>query len=102
MAQGLPASRTLKDLPLKPGHLKRYKDLARLVIKYSDAPTVRMAGVGPAPEPEGVTKEEEAKAESLAKDLEGMGPTFVKLGQLLSTRPDLLPEPYLIALSRLQ
>jgi predicted unusual protein kinase regulating ubiquinone biosynthesis (AarF/ABC1/UbiB family) len=102
LAQSLPAPRGLKDLPLKPGHLKRYKDLARLVIKYSDAPGVRMAGVGPTPEPEGVTKDEEAKAESLARDLESMGPTFVKMGQLLSTRPDLLPEPYLVALARLQ
>lgn len=31
-----------------------------------------------------------------------MGPTFVKIGQLLSSRPDLLSEPYLKALSRLQ
>jgi len=31
-----------------------------------------------------------------------MGPTFVKLGQLLSTRADLLPPVYLEALSRLQ
>ena len=102
MAQGLPASRALKDLPLKPGHLKRYKDLARLIIKYSDAPSVRLAGVGPTPEPEGGAKDEEAKAEELANDLESMGPTFVKMGQLLSTRPDLLPEAYLTALSRLQ
>ena len=34
--------------------------------------------------------------------LERMGPTFVKLGQLLSTRADLLPQPYLDALARLQ
>ncbi len=40
--------------------------------------------------------------EELASDLEALGPTFVKLGQLLSTRADLLPEPYLDALSRLQ
>lgn len=40
--------------------------------------------------------------EELANDLETLGPTFVKLGQVLSTRPDLLPEPYLIALARLQ
>jgi predicted unusual protein kinase regulating ubiquinone biosynthesis (AarF/ABC1/UbiB family) len=44
----------------------------------------------------------EGKPEHLAQDLEALGPTFVKLGQLLSTRPDLLPEPYLDALSRLQ
>ena len=43
-----------------------------------------------------------APPEELADDLEKMGPTFVKLGQLLSSRADLLPEPYLKALSRLQ
>ena len=38
----------------------------------------------------------------LADDLEAMGPTFIKLGQFLSTRTDLLPAPYVEALSRLQ
>jgi predicted unusual protein kinase regulating ubiquinone biosynthesis (AarF/ABC1/UbiB family) len=38
----------------------------------------------------------------LAKDLEALGSTFIKLGQILSTRPDLLSPPYLDALSRLQ
>jgi ubiquinone biosynthesis protein len=41
-------------------------------------------------------------ARRLVDDLEAMGPTFVKLGQLLSTRADLLPRAYLEALSRLQ
>src|ERR1700691_1332155 len=40
--------------------------------------------------------------EELADDLEKMGPTFIKFGQLLSSRADLLPEPYLKALARLQ
>src|SRR5207245_1191929 len=40
--------------------------------------------------------------EEVANDLEKLGATFIKLGQLLSTRGDLLPEPYLEALSRLQ
>src|SRR5690625_7645153 len=31
-----------------------------------------------------------------------MGPAFIKLGQLLSTRPDLLPRRYTEALSELQ
>ena len=44
----------------------------------------------------------ETSPEQLTDDLEAMGPTFVKLGQVLSSRPDLLPEPYLKALARLQ
>ena len=34
--------------------------------------------------------------------MEELGPTFVKLGQLLSTRPDLLPESYITELSALR
>ncbi len=34
--------------------------------------------------------------------LEELGPTYVKLGQVLSTRADLLPQPYIDELSRLQ
>ncbi len=34
--------------------------------------------------------------------LEELGPAFVKLGQVLSTRPDLLPPDYIIELSKLQ
>lgn len=34
--------------------------------------------------------------------LESLGPIFVKLGQVLSTRPDLLPPEYALELSRLQ
>ncbi|PVX49399.1 putative unusual protein kinase regulating ubiquinone biosynthesis (AarF/ABC1/UbiB family) [Balneicella halophila] len=40
--------------------------------------------------------------QELADDFRDMGPTFIKLGQMLSTRPDLLPKPYLVALAELQ
>ena len=40
--------------------------------------------------------------EELAEDLKNMGPTYIKLGQLLSTRPDLIPEHYMKALEALQ
>lgn len=43
----------------------------------------------------------DAAPSELADDLEAMGPTYVKLGQILSSRPDLLPEAYIKALSRL-
>lgn len=34
--------------------------------------------------------------------LEELGPTFVKFGQILSMRPDALPEPFILELRRLQ
>ena len=40
--------------------------------------------------------------EDFARDLEALGPTFVKVGQALSTRPDFVPAPYVAALERMQ
>src|SRR4051795_13758695 len=49
------------------------------------------------------TEAEEAEhAQGFASALEELGPCFIKLGQLLSTRPDLLPLRYITALARLQ
>lgn len=42
------------------------------------------------------------RAQRLRMVLEDLGPTFVKLGQLLSGRPDLLPDPYIQELSLLR
>ncbi|MES2925031.1 MAG: AarF/UbiB family protein [Verrucomicrobiota bacterium] len=47
-------------------------------------------------------KDKPRGGKDLAADLEKLGPTFVKIGQLLSTRADLLPPQYLVALERLQ
>jgi len=88
------------------GHLKRYRDVARLLIRYGRSDLVRQADL------EGLKDEHEkdqAKDTPLldlstrfAKDLEALGPTYIKIGQLLSTRADLLPAPFLEALTRLQ
>ncbi|HRO31181.1 MULTISPECIES: AarF/ABC1/UbiB kinase family protein [Micrococcaceae] len=43
-----------------------------------------------------------SRPEHVRMALEELGPTFVKMGQILSTRPDLLPPPYVRELSRLQ
>ncbi|HLI06255.1 MAG TPA: AarF/UbiB family protein [Ktedonobacteraceae bacterium] len=50
----------------------------------------------------GVLDEHEDHAKGLARALEELGPCFIKLGQLLSTRPDVMPANYIAALSRLQ
>jgi ubiquinone biosynthesis protein len=80
----------------------RYAALARLLLRYGRADLVSGAGldtyVGEASALEGDTD----TAQALAADLERMGPTYTKLGQLLSTRFDLLPAAYTDALSRLQ
>ena len=88
---------------LKPERLKRYKDVAMLLIKYGRSDLISAAGLEGSVLPDEIAAETEtAPAEELAKDLERLGPTFIKLGQLLSTRADLLPGPYLDALARLQ
>eukprot|EP00741_Cyanophora_paradoxa_P000427 tig00000404_g418.t1 len=42
------------------------------------------------------------RARELRDILTRCGPAFVKVGQALSTRPDLLPQPYLVELSEMQ
>lgn len=91
-------------LSLKPERLRRYKDVVALFFKYGRGDLVQPAALTSAPigQDAALQKKVQPKAEELANDLERLGPTFIKLGQLLSTRGDLLPAPYLEALSRLQ
>src|SRR5690349_15033062 len=91
-------------MKLSANHLKRYQEIARLFWKYGRADWVKLVELGEAVDlgPSAHFGEEAALPDQLADDLEAMGPTYVKLGQILSSRPDLLPAPYLKALSRLQ
>ncbi len=91
-------------LSLKPHHLKRYKDIAFLLWKYGNSDLAREFADEHSSDDEKLlpAKSGQAAPEDLADDLEKMGPTFIKFGQLLSSRPDLLPTPYLKALARLQ
>jgi ubiquinone biosynthesis protein len=93
-------------------HLKRYREIAGLFWKYGRSDLVKQMGMEEE-EAKSYQNEENAKGptekkngavtpDQLVTDLERMGPTYVKLGQVLAGRPDLMPEPYRIALARLQ
>lgn len=87
-------------MKLAPTHLRRYKDVAWLFMKYGGR--VISADANFSDVFNGDAPEAAEDATMLASDLERLGPAFVKIGQLLSTRADLLPPPFLDALSRLQ
>ncbi len=96
-------------ISLKTEHIKRYRDIARLFMKYGRSDLVKRAGLAEFDGAESIQDQAGGngqpacpEAKELAADLEKLGPTFVKLGQLLSTRADILPLPYVEALARLQ
>ncbi len=81
-------------------HVKRYSQIARLLLKHGGSDILRSTGLDATLDE--LTVDDDPQASALADDLEAMGPTFVKLGQLLSTRVDLLQPAYITELARLQ
>lgn len=82
--------------------VRRYHDVLQLLRAHGgsdlaslDEIDLRLDGVG-----DGI--EAGSDPEEFASDLEALGPTYVKLGQMLAARPDLLPDGHIRALRRLQ
>jgi ubiquinone biosynthesis protein len=97
--------------PLRPiRHLRRYREIAGVFIKHGFGFVFDQ--LGPEWRPwrrvfrprleETLLLPSDDVAAHLRQALAELGPTFVKLGQILSTRPDLLPPPYIAELSKLQ
>jgi ubiquinone biosynthesis protein len=90
-------------------HPERYFEIFRVLRKYELHHIVAELGMShhhdddldQLPASNGVDHDDDHGIQ-LASALEELGPCFIKLGQLLSTRPDLLPGDYIHALSRLQ
>ncbi len=88
-----------------PDKIKRYYKFIHFMLKYWNSDLFRQTSsvaMNDALTEEEKDHEFEQTPEELVEDLKEMGPTYIKLGQLLSTRPDLLPDEYLDALANLQ
>ena len=92
---------------LTPKHLPRLAAIVGLFTRYGLRDVAKQQGLislVPAEEdlpPEEIA-EQKAHAVGFRNRLVELGPAYVKLGQVLSTRPDLLPEAYIRELETLQ
>src|SRR5579872_5503731 len=91
---------------LKTRNIAAYRDLLILFTKYgrkdfrvSLDPQLVVAETS---EPAEIETDVQARAKAFAESLKKMGPTYVKFGQVLSTRPDIVPPEYIAALESLQ
>lgn len=85
-------------------HFSQYKDAVLFLIKYGNSDIIKESALQtevPITD-EQIADSTDFDKDAFVRDLQSLGPTYVKLGQLLSTRPDLIAEPYLSALSELQ
>jgi ubiquinone biosynthesis protein len=91
---------------LRTRNLGAYRDLILLFTRYGvkdfhlrvdPEDLILEEGTEAPPEPD-----VRQRAEAFAKSLREMGPAYVKFGQLLSTRPDIVPIEYITALEHLQ
>jgi len=76
----------------------RIAAISGFLVKHRNSPVFRGGEAPGTPKPRPDTE----AAEKFTADLEALGPTFIKIGQMLSTRPDLVPPEYITALRRLQ
>lgn len=93
-------------MSLLPENLERYRKFIAFILKYKNSEVFRTASDNAMNLITDETVRNEVadyqKPEEFVEDLKKMGPTYVKIGQTLSTRPDLLPHNYLKALTSLQ
>lgn len=90
-------------MSLLPENLERYQKFLSFMLKYWNSDLLNDTTSHAMEEETARTfSDYEQTPDELVEDLKKMGPTYIKLGQLLSTRPDLLPDRYLLALASLQ
>lgn len=101
-----PAERGIRRI----GHLRRYREIVGILVSYGFVDVVRalhltsyhaagrrlLSRIGYSTEPEA------GRPARIRLALEALGPTFIKFGQALSTRTDLLPAAVIVELAKLQ
>jgi ubiquinone biosynthesis protein len=102
-AERQPPGNGARRLPVAPdtsanGAVGRTSRLLRFALKYRD---LGDSGQGNSLR-HGAPAQPRHDPEQFVRDLKALGPAFVKIGQTLSTRADLLPPAYLNALEQLQ
>jgi ubiquinone biosynthesis protein len=88
------------------GKIKRYLEVTRVLLKYNLIPELyRDLRTNYISNPECTCTfdlENRQTAVKLREAFEELGPTFIKMGQTMSKRPDLVPQPYVIEMANLQ
>ncbi|HEU4748184.1 MAG TPA: hypothetical protein VFS56_06755, partial [Gemmatimonadaceae bacterium] len=93
---------------LSPKHLPRLASTLGLFTNYglrefaNRQGLLNLDGANLAETAESGNGESVSKARAFRDRLVELGPAYIKLGQVLSTRPDLLPRPYIDELEHLQ
>ncbi|MGD2269244.1 MAG: AarF/ABC1/UbiB kinase family protein [Desulfobacterales bacterium] len=91
-------------------NLKRYQQILAILLKYGFSDLLELlridqyveVGLKMISRKQDVRFERLSKPQGLRMALEELGPTYIKLGQVLSTRPDLVPVDFISELSKLQ
>jgi ubiquinone biosynthesis protein len=94
-----PVVRTTLTLQETVRDLGRLREVAGVLVRYGLGALI--AGLK-LPGFHDVSRHIETTPERMVAAIQALGPTFVKLGQVLSTRPDVLPPAYIEALQTLQ
>lgn len=91
-------------------HANRYREIVQVLIKHGFGDIISMSGIEKAIDfgRSTVFRNSIAETKKLTRwerirlVLEELGPTFIKLGQIISNRPDLIPQELLLELEKLQ